>query len=209
MTFNRASTVLAIFAVTLPIGGSLRAAAPPASAASSPAADSGYHRIQLPVATGQVFPYTVEVPAGWQVLRLKDAPGLWLGPADGKPPDDPRLIYVRISPVPLADPPAVVSAIKANDAADASWSAPTVEVREVNGVKGVLVQVDSGTGDKAGSMLTLKLPLAKTSVDFIGAAKRDEFAKLKPLYERVLFSAQRTAEKADSKPAAPKPAGKP
>ena len=67
---------------------------------------------------------------------------------------------MRGSQVSLAEPEKVVANIKANDAKDADWSAPRVEVREVGGVRGVLVQMDSGEGDKARSTLTLKLPLA-------------------------------------------------
>ncbi len=193
---QRALTALAAAALA---STALLAAAQPAKAPAPAAADSaGYHRIELPGASGQPFPYTVEIPAGWQVHQIKESPGIWLGPAEAQPPNDPRLVYVRISPVSLADPAATVASIKANDAADNSWSAPVVEVREVGGVKGILIQMDSGSGDQARSTLTLKLPLPRTSVDFIGGAKRDEFAKLRPAYERVLFSARPAA-------ASPKP----
>jgi len=191
---QRASTAFAALALGI-LAGIASAAEP-----SKPAAPAvGYRRLELPAAPGQTFPYTVEVPADWQVLTLKDAPGIWLGPSGAQPPDDPRLVYVRISPVSLASPEAIVAAIKASDAKDDTWSAPLVEVRKVGGVEGVLVQMD----DKARSSLTLKMPLAKTSVDFIGSAKREDFARLRPSYERVLFSVRPA-------PVAPAPpAGKP
>jgi len=187
---HRAAPVLALLLGAI---CTLASAAEP----SKPAAPAvGYLRLELPAAPGQTFPYTVEVPADWQVLTLKDAPGIWLGPSGAQPPDDPRLVYVRISPVSLASPEAIVAAIRASDAKDDTWSAPLVEVRKVGGVEGVLVQMD----DKARSSLTLKMPLAKTSVDFIGSAKREDFARLRPSYERVLFSVR---------PAPAPPAGKP
>lgn len=198
---QRALLAIAISIAALAACAGLALAAPPAS---SPSDLGAFHRIELPGANGKPFPYTVEVPADWQVRQAKEYPGLWLGPADAKLPDDPHLVYVRISTVSLADPAAVVASIKANDAADATWSAPLVEVREVNGVKGVVVQMDSGTGDKARSTLTVKLPLPKTSVDFIGSARPEEFGKLRPLYERVLFSVRPTPP-APAPPAANKP----
>jgi hypothetical protein len=208
MTSKRALTALASLAAlaALAVHPALAPAAvpPPASAPAAPtppaAAGAGFHRIELPGGAGEPFPYTVEVPVDWQVHHLKDAPGIWLGPADAQPPDDPRLVYVRVSRVPLANPAETVASIKANDAADGSWSAPLVEVREVGGVKGILVQMDSGAGERARSTLTLKMPLPKTSVDFIGSSRQDQFARLRPAYERVLFSVR---------PVPPAPAGKP
>jgi hypothetical protein len=203
---HRASTALALALGAISV---LAAAEPPKPMApSAPAAASaaaGFHRLELPAPSGQSFPYTVEVPADWQVLGLKDAPGVWLGPSGAKPPDDPRLVYVRISPVPLANPEAIVAAIKENDAKDDTWSASVVEVREVGGVKGVFVQVD----DKERSTLTLKMPLAKTSVDFIGSARREDFARLRPSYERVLLSVRRAPAMSGAVTAAPpaKPGG--
>ena len=98
--------------------------------------------------------------------QVEGFPGLWIGPADAKPPEDPRLIWVRGSQVALADPEKVVANIKANDAEHAEWSAPRVEVREVGGVRGMLVQMHSGDGDKARSTLTLKVPLPSFSRRF-------------------------------------------
>jgi hypothetical protein len=189
---QRALTVLAA------LGALALHAAPALLAAEAPRpAAAGYHRIELPAIAGKACPYTVEVPTGWQVLQAKDSSGIWLGPAGAQPSDDPQLVYVRVSPVSLANPEAVVAAIRANDAKDDTWSAPLVEVREVGGVKGVLVQMDTGTGDKARSALTLKMPLEKASVDFIGSARREEFGGLRPAYERVFLSVR------------PAPAGKP
>src|SRR6202035_3461842 len=151
---------------------------------------AGYHRVELPGGNGKPFPYSIEIPVDWQVRQGKRLPGLSVGPVGAEPPGDPRLIYVRISPASLTDPAATVQAIRRSDEADATWSAPLLEVKEVGGVKGVLVRMDSGEGDKARRTLTLKLPLAKTSVDFMASASRAQFEQLRTSYERILLSVQ-------------------
>jgi len=182
-------TFLTIFALALPVAGAAAAAE-----AAAPA-----HRVELKAAQGSPLPYTIEVPADWQVRQIAGFPGLWIGPADAKPPEDPRLIWVHGSQVPLADPAEIVKNIKANDEKSPDWSAPRAEVRDLGGVKGVLWQMDSGTGDKAKSVLTLKMPLAamKTFVDFSASGSPAEFARMLPVYERALLSVR---------PAAPAPA---
>ncbi len=167
------------------------AAAPPvktATVAPGKPAEGTFHRIELSAGPGKSLPYTIEVPMGWEPRQVAGFPGLWVGPADAKPPEDPRLIWVRGSMVELAEPDKVVANIKANDAADAKWSAPRVEVKEVGGVRGVLVQMSTGEGDKARTSLTLKLPLAKVSVDLVASATRAEFPQQEPLFERILLS---------------------
>jgi hypothetical protein len=155
-----------------------------------PAPTEGFHRVELKPTAGQgnTLPYTIEVPQEWQMRQVAEYPGLWIGPADAKPPEDPRLIWVRGSKVSLASPEEVVANIKANDAAQAGWSAPQVEVVAVGGVRGVLVRMDSGEPGKERSSLTLKLPLAGLAVDFIASADRSEFEQRRPLFERILFS---------------------
>jgi hypothetical protein len=61
-------------------------------------------------------------------------------------------------------------------------------VRELGGVRGVLIQTLSGEKDKARGSLTLKMPLANVSLDFIGSAPAAELPKMLPLYERILLS---------------------
>jgi hypothetical protein len=156
-------------------------------------AADGPQRIELPGAPGKPFPYTVEIPAGWQMRQVQGIPGVWLGPSDAQPPNDPRLVYVRISPTPLADAAQTAANIRKADEAQ-PWSAPLVEVREIAGTRGVLVRMDSGEGAAARSTLVLKLPLEAGGVDFLGSAPRAEFEKLLPIYEKVLFSVQRRAE---------------
>lgn len=195
-------------ATKAPAGGASPSAAPaapaapaavaaPAGAAASiaPSVTSGQsgspeqaRRVGLPGPDGKPFPYTVELPAGWQVQSSKNLPGMFLGPAAGSAPEsDTRMIYVRVSPASLLDPEAVVANIK-QSAATADWSAPMVEVREVHGVRGVLVRMDSGSGDQARSTLVLKLPLGRSSVDFMASAPRAEFERLLPGYQRVILS---------------------
>jgi len=167
------------------------AAAPPASkpAVATPAAPA-FHRVELKPtqSQGKPLPYTVEVPKDWEVRQIEGFPGLWIGPADAKPPQDPRLIWIHGSQVSLADPDGVVANIRATDLQKAEWSAPRVEVKEVGGVRGVLVRMDAGEGDKARSNLTLKLPLKNLAIDFVATADRADFEKNLPLYERILLS---------------------
>lgn len=166
-----------------------------AAALSSALSAETFHRVELrPAKGGKALPYTIEIPTDWQVRQVEGYPGLWLGPADAKPPEDPRLIWVRGSSVSLADPEKVVANIKQNDAASADWSAPRVEVRTVGGVRGVLVQMDSGAGDKARSSLILKLPLADLAADFVASASRSEFPKMLPTYEKILLSVRPAPE---------------
>jgi hypothetical protein len=173
----------------------LALAAPPSSPTTAPGkpAEGTFHRIELAAGPGKSLPYTLEVPMGWEPRQVAGFPGLWIGPADAKPPEDPRLIWVRGSMVALAEPEKVVANIRANDAADPKWSAPRVEVKEVGGVRGVLVQMNTGEGDKARSSLTLKLPLAKVSLDIVASATQAEFPQRLSLYERILLSARPVA----------------
>lgn len=173
--------IAAVFVSIVPVVAAAEPAAPAAPAAGSP------QRIELPGSPEKPFPYTVEVPAGWQLREVEGTPGVWLGPADAQPPNDPRLVYVRISPTPLTDPAKTVANIRAADEKQ-PWSAPLVEEREVGGIRGVLVRMDSGEGEKARSTLVLKLPLEGGGVDFLGSAPRAEFEKLRPVYEKVFFS---------------------
>lgn len=165
----------------------------PATEHAVPVGESGFHRIGLPGAADKPFPYTVEVPAGWTVRQIKDSPGLWLGPMTAQPPKDPHLVYVRISLADLGDPEKVAANIRASDAKNDTWVAPVVEVRDLQGVKGVYVRMDSGTGDAAHSTLALKLPLEKGGVDFMASAPKAEFDKMLPTYEKILLSVRRAA----------------
>jgi hypothetical protein len=176
--------------LSLPV---LALAAPPSSTAPAKPAEGTFHRIELAAGPGKALPYSIEVPMGWEAHQIAGFPGLWIGPVDAKPPEDPRLIWVRGSMVALAEPDKVVANIRANDAADSKWSAPRVEVKDVGGVRGVLVQMNTGEGAKARSSLTLKLPLAKVSLDIVASATPAEFTQRLPLYERILLSARPTA----------------
>jgi len=186
-----------LFSIACAALPALALAAPPSAtvAPGKPAAGT-FHRIELSAGPGKALPYTLEVPMGWEPRQVAGFPGLWIGPADAKPPEDPRLIWVRGSLVALAEPEKVVANIRANDATDTKWSAPRVEVKDVGGVHGVLVQMNTGEGDKARSSLTLKLPLAKVSLDLVASAPQAEFPKQLPLYERILLSARPAAAQA-------------
>jgi|HubBroStandDraft_3_1064219.scaffolds.fasta_scaffold77023_2 hypothetical protein len=169
--------------------GSAQAAA--TAPAPPPAAASGYHRVELPGAADKKFPYTVEVPQGWTVHEIKDTPALlWLGPEGGNPASesDANLVLVRLSPAELGKPEDVVAKLKQQVPADGSWTAPVVEVREVGGVRGVWVQMNTASGAATRKTLILKLPLPRTSVDFIARAAGETFDKMRPEYERILLS---------------------
>jgi hypothetical protein len=158
-----------------------------AQAASPGAAPSG-HRVELPGAQGKPFPYTIEIPHDWQVRQVKGIPGVWLGPTGAEPPEDPRLLYVRMSHVSLADPQKVVQSIRANDVTAMEWSASELEVREIGGVKGVWVRRETGEGAKARSTITLKLPVGASSVDFIASVPPAEYKKLGALAEKLILT---------------------
>ena len=183
------SSILLLAAALAGAAGSPPAAPPATAQAAQPSAAGQPRRVALPGPDGKPFPYTIELPAGWQVQSSKTVPGLFLGPAAaGEPENDPRMIYVRVSPASLLDPEAVVANIKKSDAADDRWSAPLVEVREIGGVRGVLVRMDSGSGDQARSTLVLKMPFGQSSVDFMASAPRAEFESRLAGYQSVILS---------------------
>ena len=156
--------------------------------AASPAAELAFTRVELASREGQALPYTIEIPAGWQVRQVEGFPGLWLGPAEATPPNDPRLVWVRGSRASMAKPEEVAANIRAGDEKATEWSAPRVEVREVGGLRGILIRMDSGEGEAARSTLTLRMPFAGQAIDFMASAPRAEFETRLPLYERILLS---------------------
>ena len=189
---HASSTSSASPAPSAPHAASASAASPASKgAAAAPAAAS--RRVALPGSDGKPVPYTIEIPAAWQVHSSKDVPGVFLGPAEVSEPGDPRAIWVRESPTPLLDPYAVVAKIKEQTAKDFSWSAPVLEVRELGGIRGVLVRMDSGSGDQARSTLVLKMPYRRASLDFMVSASRSEFDRQLPDYQRIILSVQPVA----------------
>ncbi|HEV2844535.1 MAG TPA: hypothetical protein VG477_06795 [Thermoanaerobaculia bacterium] len=160
------------------------------------AQSDSWHRVELKPSEGKALPYTIEVPGDWQVRQVEGAPGLWIGPAEAKPPQDPRLIWVRGSNAALGNPEAVATSIRETDAKEPSWAAPRVEVKDLGGVRGVLVRMDTGEGDKARSTLALKVPFQTVAVDFMASAGRADFEKMLPTYERILLSVRPAADAA-------------
>jgi hypothetical protein len=176
-------------------GAAPAAAAPaaPAAKATTPAAAApavaGFHRVELPGGTAdQKFPYDIEVPQSWTLHEIKEQAVIWLGPEGADPDTGSQMVYVRISPAALGNPEDVVANFKKSVPADGSWSAPVAEVREVAGVRGVLVQINSVKDKAVRKTLILKMPLPKTSVDFIASAPGDSFDKMLPDYQRILLS---------------------
>ncbi|HZF07547.1 MAG TPA: hypothetical protein VFE33_02045 [Thermoanaerobaculia bacterium] len=172
----------------LAVMAAMAAPAWPATAPTPAAPTAGPHRVELTGADGKPFPYTVEIPADWQIKPAPELKGAWLLPAGADPQREPRAILVRASPADLHDPEATVRTIQENDKQDDTWSAPLVAVREVGGVRGVLVQMNSGQGTQARSALTLKLPLGTTSVDLMASVPQVLFPTLRLGYEKILFS---------------------
>jgi hypothetical protein len=207
-----------LFAAALPLAAqvSVTPVAPPAKPGGSA---SDVRRIVVaPSKGGTPLPYSIEVPATWIVRQADGLPGLFIGPVDAKPPDDPRLIWIRGSQVPLADPYKVLESIQANDPAKSGWTAQRAEIKDLGGARGVLVRVDSGTGDKVRSSLILKMPLADRSADFMMTADKGQFEMQQSAYEKMLLSvrpvhlpapkaAPKPADKPADKPAAAKPPG--
>lgn len=186
MTAKTTPLSLLLAGLLLAGAASGRAAAP----AASPKAAGGYHRVTLGPASNP-FPYDIEIPDGWDVRHDKGFDGIWLAPPDAVLGKDPRTVYVRISPSPMPDAATVIANIKKSDAEKPEWSAPELSAKKVGNVEGVLVRMDSGLGPAARSTLTLKVPLAPHSVDFMASASRAEFDKLRPLWERMLFSVRK------------------
>jgi hypothetical protein len=181
---------LAALFVVISLGalGALGAVAALSATAAPANAAPATRRIELPAPDGRTYPYTVEIPADWQVRPEPGQKGTWLAPAGVDPGKDPRAIFVRPSPANLTDPAATVRSIEESDRQNDTWAAPLVAVKEVGGARGVLVQMDSGQGVTARSLLVLKLPVGTTSVDLMGVAPRPSFPTLRPAYEKVLFS---------------------
>ncbi len=170
------------------------------------AAAESTQRLELPGGPGVPFPYTIDVPKGWTARQVPNDPGLWIGPADAVPNKDPRFVYVRISTVALDAPAKTASAIRENDARDDKWKASTVEVRDLNGTSGVWVEIERGEGDAKRQSLTVKLPLPKTSVDFVFTATVADFAKYRQEFEGYLKGI-RPNPKAKAAATSEKPAG--
>lgn len=179
----------------------LLAAALPAFAWQAPVPSPVHHRVALKNANGSVLPYTIEIPDGWEVRENKEYPGLWLGPANAQIPSDSQLVWVRGSRTSLVKPEETVAQIRAGDEKDSSWSASRLEVKELGGVKGVLVRMDSGDGAQARSTLVLKMPFYSAALDFLVSGSGAEFERMLPVYEQILFSVR--PAQAPSKPAAP------
>ena len=97
-------------------------------------------------------------------------------------------MWVRGSRTSLLDREDAIAKIRAADEKDAGWAASVLEVKEVGGVKGVLVRMDSGEGTEARSTLALKMPFYNTALDFMASGPRAEFEKMLPVYEQILFS---------------------
>ncbi len=182
----------ALLALLLLSGAAMTADAQPAS--------KPYNRVVVGPQSGAPLPYTIEVPQGWQVVQAREVPGLFMGPPGAIPPNDPSLLYVRGSEVSLANPAQVAETIRENDAKDPKWSASRIEVKDLGGVKGLLVRMDSGEGEKARSTLVLKLPLGTKGVDFLCQAPRAQFEKNLPQYERLLLSVRAVPGSPEAKP---------
>jgi hypothetical protein len=173
--------------------GALGLSAAVAAGGDRASANAAPRRIKLPAAAGQAIPFTVEVPAGWKARAVPGAPRVWVGPPSARPDGETPMLHVLVSTAPLGDPQRVVESVRAGAREALGWTAPLAEVRAVGGVRGVLVQLDSGEGETARSTLALKLPAPRGSVDFMLSARRADFERLRPLFTSILASVRRTA----------------
>lgn len=155
------------------------------------AAGGAKRQLALPAVGGHAVPYTITVPADWKPREIPGAAWLLIGPAGARPEIEPRLLHVLPQREPLDDPEGAAAAIRTADAAAADWSAPVVEVREVAGVRGVLVRMETGEGEAARTVLALRLPAGEGSVALTLSAPRAEFARLEPLFTSILSSVRR------------------
>ncbi len=188
--------LLSAATLSLPV---LALAAPPSSttaahAAPAKPAEMAFHRIALTAGAGKDLPYSLEVPMGWEAHQVAGFPGLWIGPADAKPPEDPRLIWgARQHGRPGRARQGGGQHPRQRRGGPEMVGRRGSRSRTSAAVRGVLVQMNTGEGDKARSSLTLKLPLAKVSLDIVASATPAEFPQQLPLYERILLSARPTS----------------
>lgn len=197
------TTAAAVLATLVLAGGSASAAEPAAAAGSpAPSAPAAGTAETAPAASASMaaatlgaaapappsggLPFKLQTPPGWVVRQDARYPGLWLGPANAALPG-PDMVWVRQSPGSLADREAVAANIRSRDAADDSWEA-TVELRDVNGLECLLVQMDAGEGAERRSSMFLKVPHGDSAVDFVVSAPEAEFDRRRAEYERILLS---------------------
>lgn len=182
-------TVLTLFAVAL------LAAAGVVAAQALP----GLQPMTLPAIPDQgPFPYTLDVPAGWEVHADPEVPGFWVGPPGSHAAEGGELIYVRSSPVELVDPAQVADSIRATAAQSPEWSAPRVQVVEKRGgtVQGLWVEMVRPER----TTLVVKLPLGAKSVDFMASAPPAALEELRPLLTRILESVRPVGSAAPGPP---------
>jgi Protein of unknown function (DUF4238) len=132
-----------------------------------------------------IYPYTIEIPVGWQVHETNSM--LLLAPSAAVNLC-PEAIGVIAASDTLFEPQVVAANLRQN-----LKGLKSASVIEVDGVAGVLTECDriDENGDAAYSLLDLILPTASGSVRFIGQSPRALFASLRPHYERVMLSVRR------------------
>ncbi|HEY2931682.1 MAG TPA: hypothetical protein VGK99_08025 [Acidobacteriota bacterium] len=101
--------------------------------------------------------------------------------------EDPRVIFVGVSTLPLADISATMAKIKASGENNLAWRLSGLQVRQAGDVKALLIQKEIGTPATRRNLI-LKLPWQQSSLDFSASAPVQSFDELKPTWERVFFS---------------------
>ena len=163
---------------------------PEALRAVGPDAENGpVRRIPLPSRTDAgSYPYTIEIPADWQVLREIPQPGIFLGPESGSPDEHPEMILVRPSAADASDLPALVETIRGN-LPRVPWEAGELEIRTLgDDLEGLWLRMDVDR-ESPRKTVVLKLPLPEGgSVDVLGSAPAERYPELAEHYERILMS---------------------
>jgi hypothetical protein len=179
----------ALAIVGLCAAGSVCYGQAPDAASDGGAAEAtpGMHRLRV-AGTTLSYPYTVEVPSGWQVHQ---GDFLWLGPAEAVDFDrmTPDVVGITAGLAPLANPEQVAENLKRN-----LKGFRFAIVKEVGGVRGVLAEFEEVRGATTFTVYSLMLPTGSGSLQFIARTPRPNFLAYRAHYDHIFFSVRRASE---------------
>jgi len=172
------------------LAAALLSAPAPARQADAQPEGAAHQRIPVPSLAGEEnHPFTIEIPSTWEVRRDLPAPGVFLGPPEGDPDSHPEMVLVHESEVPLGEPEAVLTNIRAN-AETRSWALLEAEVRDFGGVLGLWIVRKLPPAGAHGERVNVavKLPLGGKSLDLMATVPMAEYEALSAQLERMLQS---------------------
>ena len=172
------------------LAAALLSAPAPAQQEDAKAAGVEHKRVPVPsLAEEEDYPFTIEVPGTWDVRRDLPAPGVFLGPPGGDPNSHPEMLLVHESQVPIGEPEAVLTNIRAN-AETRSWALMEAEVRDFGGVQGLWIVRKLPPAGIHGERVNVavKLPLGGKSLDLMATVPMTEYEALSAQLERMLQS---------------------